>query len=1341
MPTLFAGRPVLFVFLLFSATLLATTIADAAFPPDPPNDSLYAPAGGCPPPVFPMPACAEPTGQWNLFSFWPNNPPAKHASGISADLAWNVTLGRPDVTAVVLDTGVNYDHEDLRNKIWLNRGELPVPDGGSCAPPVGDLHDCNSDGVFNVLDYAGDSRITDTITPGFLSRGDLRAFENGNDDDANGFIDDISGWDARDGDNDEYRTNGDSHGTGRNGFIAAETNNGVGIAGICPKCTLANVRVDSSFVVRTEGPAIGAIWAADNGHEVINMALGATSASTMTRAAFDYATRKNVLALNASANEFSFHHNFQSVFDDVMSIGGVVPDIDTAAPDPVVNSYLRKANFSNYGAHTDVVTPSTAPTTGGGNASYGDSSGTSSAVPHAVGVAALVYSRARDMIDASTLNPTGLALQDISAQEVRQIINGTARDITLLDDPSSPYGYLTGWDRWTGYGRANAFDAVSKVGQSTMLPEADINAPDWYKKVNGTVNVDFYANARWRAAAGASGSFNWTLSFGAGVEPSTTTLIASSGLPVAANAALSSANLTSNFSRSWNTSSLPDGFYTLFLTVTDDLGNVGRDRMGIWVQAPDPQAHAGWPKSIPASIESVAGGALVDLDGNNTLEIIVATGDGQVHAYQHNGVELPGFPVTTDPVADLPLAASDAFDGNAANGEVPVTGASTVGGVTVADIDGDGGQEICTGAFNGRIYCWNHDGTPQPGFPVETDVGFTDDQYSTAFIPNAHGEALLAPPSFGNLDGDPELELVAGAFDQKLYIWNSNGTRMAPWPKEIFDSGSASGVNATRPREIISHPLIADIDGNDGGVLEIVFGTNETYATPAPAPPPAPGGSGRVYAYEPEGTLEPGWPVKPVSLAPDPVPLVATGAGTSIAAADIDGNGDLELAIGVFASDAIIYNHDGTVFATMSGALAGSGPGSDDEETTPEGGLGLGSDAPVHYYVAVGAFADVDNDSLLDYSVGTVGNGVLASAAGAGVPAPFDLYQSVWNATTGAHKASFPRVLEDWQFFTGPAVADIDGAVGGLPEIVVSSGGYFVHAFNASGLEPAGWPKNTGQWVVMSPSIGDIDNDGQLEVVVATRMGDIHVWDMAGTVCGNVQWRKAGGDEWASGLYGKDTLRPHAVTNLGVSSPNLTWSAPGDDGRCGQAGPGPYDIRYASSPVTQANWSTAIPVAGEPTPGPAGTGQSIVIPSLAPGNYYFALRSTDSSSNVSAVSNSVLVCVRADGTVPPWRVPTDDPDCDGFSTSRETYIGTLPAVACPTSVAQHNEDPDPWAPDFNDDRAVNVLDFVYWKAFFPDFAPLNSMAAKRTDLNASNSVDALDFAVWKVFFPKSCTPP
>src|SRR5947199_6959643 len=131
------------------AFLVAASRALAAFPKQPPNDPLYAPAM-CPP----MSSCTGPTGQWNLLSYNDNVPTTVGASGISADLAWQVTTGRHDTIIAVLDSGVNYDHEDLRNKIWLNRGELPTPIGGCCVPPVADPWDCNAVGAFNVRGYA-----------------------------------------------------------------------------------------------------------------------------------------------------------------------------------------------------------------------------------------------------------------------------------------------------------------------------------------------------------------------------------------------------------------------------------------------------------------------------------------------------------------------------------------------------------------------------------------------------------------------------------------------------------------------------------------------------------------------------------------------------------------------------------------------------------------------------------------------------------------------------------------------------------------------------------------------------------------------------------------------------------------------------------------------------------------------------------------------------------------------------------------------------------------------------------------------------------------------------------
>ncbi|TMA39691.1 MAG: VCBS repeat-containing protein, partial [Deltaproteobacteria bacterium] len=65
-------------------------------------------------------------------------------------------------------------------------------------------------------------------------------------------------------------------------------------------------------------------------------------------------------------------------------------------------------------------------------------------------------------------------------------------------------------------------------------------------------------------------------------------------------------------------------------------------------------------------------------------------------------------------------------------------------------------------------------------------------------------EGIGATPALGDLDGDGKLEIVAGSVDQKLYVWHSNGTRMAPFPIQLFDASSTSGVSAFAPKAIIS---------------------------------------------------------------------------------------------------------------------------------------------------------------------------------------------------------------------------------------------------------------------------------------------------------------------------------------------------------------------------------------------------------------------------------------------------------------------------------------------------------------------------------------------------------
>src|SRR6059036_3129853 len=82
-------------------------------------------------------------------------------SGMSIDIAWRLETGRPDVLIAVHDSGIKWndtgDMSQLRKKLHLNAGELPVPNpvGGCHAPMSGDPRDCNGDGVFNTPDYDG----------------------------------------------------------------------------------------------------------------------------------------------------------------------------------------------------------------------------------------------------------------------------------------------------------------------------------------------------------------------------------------------------------------------------------------------------------------------------------------------------------------------------------------------------------------------------------------------------------------------------------------------------------------------------------------------------------------------------------------------------------------------------------------------------------------------------------------------------------------------------------------------------------------------------------------------------------------------------------------------------------------------------------------------------------------------------------------------------------------------------------------------------------------------------------------------------------------------------------
>jgi hypothetical protein len=111
----------------------------------------------------------------------------------------------------------------------------------------------------------------------------------------------------------------------------------------------------------------------------------------------------------------------------------------------------------------------------------------------------------------------------------------------------------------------------------------------------------------------------------------------------------------------------------------------------------------------------------------------------------------------------------------------------------------------------------------------------------------------------------------------------------------------------------------------------------------------------------------------------------------------------------------------------------------------------------------------------------------------------------------------FPRNIEDWQFFLNPIAGDVDGD--GNEEVITGSAGYLVHAWNGDGEEAKGFPKFTGGWIANAPALGDFDGDGKLELAVGTRNGWLYAWHTEGTTRSKIAWASFHHDNRNTGNY------------------------------------------------------------------------------------------------------------------------------------------------------------------------------------------------------------------------------
>jgi hypothetical protein len=1054
------------------------------------------------------------------------------SAGQNADQAWLLSTGDFRVTIGVLDSGIRWDASSLVNKFYLNARELTA-----CPPPGADLaatdpfvgFDVNGDGIFNIRDYDDAPWLDDINFNRRRDPQDLIWADDGNgrcsdgiDDDGNGYVDDISGWDFFWNDNDPSDDSDYGHGTGEANDAGAEAHDDDGTPGVCPRCSVLNVRVGDSFIVDVNQFADGVVYVVDSGADVVLDALGSLNNTPYAQKAIDYGYFHNVPIVASAADETSYHHNYPGSLEHTLYVHAIVHDEDGPYDS---TTFLNFNNCTNFGGHLVLSTPGAACS--------------SEATGKTAGQAGLLMSYWLQQKERAQGTPAA-AYYDVplSAEEIYQTLIASADDIDVEGAEADPaarelrkFPSNEGWDLHFGWGRNNARRALELVRDQQVPPEADIASPLWFEvfdpdrtptfEVRGNVSSPRLSALRWELHIGermvgvplkkiAEGDAG--VGDGRGATGVLATVDIARDLPgMLARAGEKAGSDPEQFS----------GVLELRAFGTNPAGEVvvGKFRKTFGVRR-DPTTVPGFPLYLGASGESSP--KLTDLDGDGAEEIVVATADGLVHAISADTSELPGFPAALDIYAALNPAvcaaepakchrASPAFLPGTDHRIVPEEiRTSVLASSAVGDLDGDGGpcRDVVVATLDGLLYAFDCNGASRAGFPVTIDRSTTPDGLTGARRCERNGQQVIgcrdeqafaesgffSSPLLVDLDADGSLEVVIGGLDSRAYAWHADGRLVNGWPVHLVNEAEPAYVDGEPNRlddRIIASPTVADLFGD--GTPWLVMGTNERKVN-----------SNQVYLYavHPEGNAHTGgpfpsgWPTKVDGFIPDEIlPFVGRGNPNSPVAADFDGDGDDEVVNAGMGGNMLVIDGSGVARPQAMRSLSSAfGPNESVDES--KNGLML----PVINNPSV---ADLDGDGTLDIVNGTAGTGLIAVASDGGKRAEFDHAVSAWISNNGFFQDGFPYRVWDYQFFMNYAVADVDGD--GQMNVLSGDGGYFVYAINNDGSDAAGFPKWTQGWHIGTPAVGDLDGDGRIEVVANTREGYLWAWKTEGHVRGPEQ--------------------------------------------------------------------------------------------------------------------------------------------------------------------------------------------------------------------------------------------
>jgi subtilisin family serine protease len=645
---------------------------------------------------------------WYYASQWALS--ATDGHGVNAQPAWDVTFGDSSVVLAICDTGVDWTHPDLAGAIWRNEAEAKGLPGA----------DDDGDGYID----------------------DVRGWD---------FVDSVNVWPGEDGavaDNDPSDFNG--HGTHLAGIVSALTNNIVGIASLAGGCRIMALRMgysardvfsgNEAAYVDMDFAAQAFVYAADHGATAINCSWGSTSFSAF-QTAVDYAAAAGVAVVDAAGN-----NGDESQVGNYLSTRGDCFDV------AAVDSLDRRVAFSSYGAWVDLSAPgydilSTYYDHNAQTHGYAWLSGTSQAAPFVTALIGLYTSA----------HPTA------TLEQIRRRLQATAASVDAYNDPE--FAGLLGW------GRIDAGEALSpsrsiwqtSLGESvrTSIAVGDLSANDRGVTVltttEGTVHalgaggvsvqgwpVALRSTPRLTLEPPAIGTVRGAPAVVVGGDDGLLRVLDGSGVALPGWPR----RLDAPIRGAASCASIRPGPATTIVACTEAGSVYALDSAG--------DALPGWPRQAGGAVRAPA--ALADINGDGVRDVIVGAENGCLYAWEGDGSSLQGWPTC------------------GGFGTSPFTQPAVAGA-----LGGAGGESVACITDEGRVYVFNRFGLLQPGWPVRLNGG------------------APSPIALANMDADTLAEIVV-ATGQTLNALHADGTFVEGWP-------------VTLPAPVVGSPLVADLTG------------------------------------------------------------------------------------------------------------------------------------------------------------------------------------------------------------------------------------------------------------------------------------------------------------------------------------------------------------------------------------------------------------------------------------------------------------------------------------------------------------------------------------------------